>query len=70
MARASYPGTVRLTERLIMCAICTRRVRAAEAEELGWTAELDVGGDVSWSCPLCVRLCPRAAGRVPHGHPA
>ena len=70
MARGSYRGTVRLTERLITCATCARRVRAAEAEALGWTPELGVGGEVSWSCPLCVHLCPLAVERAPHPHPA
>jgi hypothetical protein len=59
----SYPGTVRLTERLITCAICARRVRAAEADRLGWTPELDPGSDISWSCPLCAHLCPQARDR-------
>ena len=63
-APGSYAATVRLTERLITCATCARRVRAAEAEELGWTSELDPPGDVSWSCPLCAHLAARLA---PHG---
>jgi hypothetical protein len=54
---------VRLTERLITCAICARRVRAAEADRLGWTPELDPGSDISWSCPLCAHLCPQARDR-------
>jgi len=70
VVRGSYRGTVRLTEQLITCAICARRVRAAEADLLGWTAEVEPGGDVSWSCPLCVHLCPLAAEQAPHGHRA
>lgn len=59
-SRRTYPEAVRLTEKLITCATCARRVRAADADELGWTANPAPLGEGSWSCPLCARLCPDA----------
>ena len=59
-ARA-YPRCVPQTEPLKTCANCSRPVRVADAEALGWTSFAGDRGEPLRLCPLCTRLAPHVS---------